>query len=54
MEARELNRDNFASRHIGPTNKEIGSMLRELGLESLDALIDTTVPKNIRDRKSVV
>src|SRR6266513_1824534 len=53
MEARELNRDNFASRHIGPNNEEIGSMLRELDLESLDALIDTTVPKNIRLNRSL-
>src|SRR5947209_2478159 len=38
----------FADRHIGPNSDEIGQMLRELGFENPDALIDATVPKNIR------
>src|SRR2546428_1328890 len=42
------NLDSFAHRHIGPNKEEIDAMLRELGFENLDALIDATVPKNIR------
>ncbi|HEX8076552.1 MAG TPA: glycine dehydrogenase (aminomethyl-transferring), partial [Chthoniobacterales bacterium] len=40
--------DAFARRHIGPNPREIEEMLGTLGVESLDALIDSTVPKNIR------
>jgi glycine dehydrogenase len=43
-----LNFNSFASRHIGPNEKEIDAMLRELGFENLDALIDAAIPKNIR------
>src|SRR6266702_3437511 len=38
----------FTDRHIGPSRDEVAQMLRELGFENLDALIDATVPKNIR------
>jgi len=38
----------FADRHIGPSTEETVQMLRELGFENLDALVDATVPKNIR------
>ena len=38
----------FAPRHIGPSENETAEMLRDLGYENLDALIDATVPKNIR------
>jgi glycine dehydrogenase len=40
--------DSFAWRHIGPNDDEIGEMLREIGFENLDRLIDAAVPKNIR------
>jgi glycine dehydrogenase len=38
----------FARRHIGPSDEEVRAMLRELGFENLDAMIDAAVPKNIR------
>src|SRR5438876_6692369 len=38
----------FADRHIGPNADEVAQMLRELGFENLDTLVDATVPKNIR------
>jgi len=39
----------FANRrHIGPSPEEIAEMLRVLGVSNLDALIDETVPANIR------
>ena len=40
--------DSFARRHIGPNEEETAEMLRALGFENLNALIDATVPKNIR------
>ncbi|HEU0120259.1 MAG TPA: aminomethyl-transferring glycine dehydrogenase [Bryobacteraceae bacterium] len=38
----------FASRHIGPSPADVSAMLAALGLPSLDALIDQTVPASIR------
>src|SRR6202171_1148796 len=47
--AREKDRvDSFARRHIGPNQQARSAMLVEIGFENLDALIDATVPKNIR------
>jgi glycine dehydrogenase len=40
--------DSFARRHIGPNQDEVRAMLRELGFENLDSLIQAAVPKNIR------
>ena len=42
----------FANRrHIGPSPKEMEAMLEVLGAESLDALIDQTVPESIRQKE---
>jgi glycine dehydrogenase len=38
----------FARRHIGPNTESTAEMLREIGFENIDSLIDATVPKNIR------
>ena len=38
----------FSHRHIGPTDNQIQEMLGTLGLSSLDALTQATVPENIR------
>jgi glycine dehydrogenase len=43
--------DQFAFRHIGPTPAEISDMLATLGYDSLDALVDATVPESIRLRR---
>src|ERR1041385_8791550 len=48
MQTHEQEGREFARRHIGPIEEEIGAMLRELGFDTLDALIDATVPRNIR------
>jgi glycine dehydrogenase len=40
--------DSFARRHIGPNEDEVRTMLRDLGFENLEALIDAAVPRNIR------
>jgi glycine dehydrogenase len=47
--ARETDRvDSFARRHIGPNQEARSAMLAEIGFENLEALIDATVPQNIR------
>jgi glycine dehydrogenase len=38
----------FIPRHIGPTDADVSAMLDLLGYDSLDALIDATVPSGIR------
>ena len=43
--------DNFLHRHLGPTEADIKEMLATLGLQSLEALADATVPSDIRLRK---
>src|SRR5262245_15320771 len=50
MQTREekIDVNSFARRHIGPNEDEVRTMLRELGFESLDSLVDAAVPKNIR------
>jgi glycine dehydrogenase len=50
MQRREdaIDSNSFARRHIGPNNDEVRTMLRELGFENLDSLIEAAVPKNIR------
>jgi glycine dehydrogenase len=45
--------DQFAPRHIGPTPAEVSEMLSTLGYDSLDALIDATVPERIRFRSKL-
>ncbi|HKP75950.1 MAG TPA: aminomethyl-transferring glycine dehydrogenase [Longimicrobiaceae bacterium] len=40
--------DTFVRRHVGPDAAEVGRMLDTLGYDSLDALIDATVPASIR------
>ncbi len=40
--------DKFVNRHIGPNDKEIKEMLKTIGVDSLDELIEQTVPSQIR------
>ncbi len=40
---------NFSKRHIGPTSIEVDEMLNELGLNSINELIEKTVPESIKD-----
>ena len=42
------NRSDFIRRHIGPTEQQQTEMARAAGYDSLDALIDATVPAAIR------
>ena len=41
----------FASRHIGPREDDIHTMLEVVGQASLDALIDAAVPESIRSHR---
>ena len=40
--------DKFVTRHIGPRDEDIKSMLEAIGVSSLDELMDQAVPANIR------
>ncbi|MEP0202358.1 MAG: aminomethyl-transferring glycine dehydrogenase [Halioglobus sp.] len=42
------NHQDFIQRHIGPTPAQQQEMAQAIGFETLDALIDATVPANIR------
>src|SRR5690348_14153915 len=41
----------FAERHIGPSGKDLSDLLRVVGFESLDQLVDAAVPDKIRLRR---
>jgi glycine dehydrogenase len=43
--------DKFVSRHNGPREHEVKAMLKKIGVESIDELINQTVPPNIRLKK---
>lgn len=42
--------DRFVHRHIGPSQEEISLMLKTIGADSLESLIDETIPEQIRMR----
>ncbi|HEX8548747.1 MAG TPA: aminomethyl-transferring glycine dehydrogenase [Cytophagaceae bacterium] len=42
------NKEQFQSRHIGPSHDEIASMLKVVGADSIEQLIDQTIPDKIR------
>lgn len=43
-------RTHFQHRHNGPSNDDISQMLDTVGVDTVDELIDQTVPENIRKR----
>jgi glycine dehydrogenase len=45
---KEQNLDDFQRRHIGPREDDLPEMLKTIGVNSMDDLIDETVPKTIR------
>src|SRR5438128_298946 len=55
MQASEqkIDMNSFARRHIGPNEDEVAAMLSELEFESIEALIDAAVPRNIRLRRQL-
>jgi glycine dehydrogenase len=50
MQRREeiIDSNSFARRHIGPNDGEVSTMLREIGFQNLDSLVEAAVPRNIR------
>src|SRR5215216_4970396 len=55
MQVREaiFDLDSFARRHIGPNEQEVSAMLRNVGFDSVAALIDATIPKDIRLKRTL-
>ena len=45
--------DEFVRRHIGPSSTEVDAMLAVIGADSLDDLLDQTVPDSIRLREAL-
>ncbi|MDP4192257.1 MAG: aminomethyl-transferring glycine dehydrogenase [Bacteroidota bacterium] len=45
--------DRFQDRHIGPNKEEINEMLSTIGVDSIDKLIDETVPEKIHNQDSL-
>jgi len=45
--------DVFRDRHVGPRQEDISAMLKKIGLDSLESLIDQAVPSTIRFRESL-
>src|SRR5688572_13688078 len=47
--------ESFVPRHIGPSASDIEKMVRAVGYETLDDLVDATIPSNIRhDRELAI
>ncbi len=45
--------DSFALRHLGPRENEVNEMLSTIGVDSLEELIDKTIPSHIRLNKAL-
>ena len=43
----------FAERHIGPRKEDVAGMLKQIGVSSLNELIDKTIPAGIRLKKDL-
>src|SRR6185312_13315556 len=48
-----LETEKFVDRHVGSGEAEIAEMLRVLGFDSLDAMVNATVPATIRFQKQL-
>jgi glycine dehydrogenase len=48
-----MKRNSFAYRHIGPKAVDVDQMLSAIGVDSIDTLIDQTVPAAIRATKEL-
>ncbi len=53
MSSSVVEKNGFQSRHIGPNEQELQSMLETIGVASLDELIDETIPPDIRSKKNL-
>ncbi len=48
-----MNTNSFQRRHIGPSEKEQNEMLEAIGVESLEQLIQETIPEDIQLKKMI-
>ncbi|MBN2639137.1 MAG: aminomethyl-transferring glycine dehydrogenase [Bacteroidales bacterium] len=48
-----MNHNTFSTRHIGPQSEDIKAMLDKMGLDSIDQLINETIPEHIRLEKDL-
>ena len=48
-----MKRNSFAYRHIGPKAVDVDQMLTTIGVDSIDTLIDQTVPSTIRSTEEM-
>lgn len=49
----QFDKENFSSRHIGPDKEQISDMLKVVGSESIEQLMNETVPLKIRLKQSL-
>jgi len=49
-----MQKHTFAFRHLGPREEKVQSMLDTIGVDSLDQLIDETIPDNIRNHEDLI
>ncbi|MDP9201595.1 MAG: glycine dehydrogenase (aminomethyl-transferring), partial [Gemmatimonadota bacterium] len=45
--------ESFVPRHVGPDEQDVAEMVKTLGFQSLDSLIDATIPARIRFRRGL-
>ena len=48
-----MNTESFLIRHIGPRDEDIKKMLKVIKADSLDQLIDETLPNDIKLKKPI-
>ena len=46
-------KENFSNRHIGPNSSELEIILKTIGVESVEELLNQTIPDNIRLNKNL-
>ena len=46
-------KEEFVNRHIGPREKDVEIMLADIGVKSIDEMIDRAIPNNIRLKKEL-
>ncbi len=50
---KNINYDSFVNRHVGVNETDVKNMCKEIGVNSLDELIDKTVPERIRLKEKI-
>ncbi|MFI5171183.1 MAG: aminomethyl-transferring glycine dehydrogenase [Chitinophagales bacterium] len=53
MNIRTKTDEKFEDRHIGPRHHDVSKMLESIGVDSIDSLIEQTIPDNIRLKRAL-